>query len=217
MKANVVTSESIEVTNKSKKPVPKPRSPSPVLQDESAKRTISQPQNSIPLSTPIFIYSTVPTTTSVTTLPEVPIIKSVSEEIRTSGIPGNTSDVEPNANIGVSSEPSSFVPPTLHEDVVEKDDQMLHPGDVEITYVLKRKPTLTSAEQPQNIEKMKGGSINKEHWSIVYKRKEGEVIKNRMLFLRNKHVYSTNALKTILSSAESNNPILLSMSNVFLI
>ena len=64
--------------------------------------------------------------------------------------------------------------------------------DVEITSVLKRRPTLTPAEHPQNIEKLKGGSINKEHRSIVYKRNKGELIKNCMFFLRNKHLYSIN-------------------------
>lgn len=77
----------------------------------------SQPQISIPFSTPIFTKSTFPTTTTITTLSEVPIIKSISEEIKTPGILGNTSEVGPNANIGVSYEPSSFVPPTFNEDV----------------------------------------------------------------------------------------------------
>lgn len=44
--------------------------------------------------------------------------------------------------------------------------------DVEIASVLKRKPTLTLVDQPQNIEDLKGGLINKKHQSIVYKRKE---------------------------------------------
>lgn len=77
----------------------------------------SQPQISMPFSTPIFIDSIVPITTTVKTPLEVPIIKSVLEDIKTSSIPSNTSNVEPNANIGVSLEPSSSVPPTLHKDV----------------------------------------------------------------------------------------------------
>ncbi|XP_023747497.1 uncharacterized protein LOC111895653 [Lactuca sativa] len=187
MKAKSIPSKSIKVTKKSKKSVPKPRSPSPVLQDKSAERTVSSPPSStipesdvletimkepfsnlttpppppplnpptlpmsispitnsililIPLSTPFFTYSIVPTTTSVTTSPEVPIIKSISEEIRTSSISGNTFDVEPNANIGVSSEPSTSIPPTLHEDVdiMFRDDQeplddfVFHPFTVNI-------------------------------------------------------------------------------------
>lgn len=69
--------------------------------------------------------------------------------------------------------------------------------NVEIASVLKRKPILTPSDQPQNIENIKGGLINKKHWSIVYKREEGEVIKNSMFFLKDKHLYSKNALKTI--------------------
>lgn len=47
---------------------------------------ISLPQISIPLSSPIFTDSTTPTTSSVSTPLEVPVIKSVSEEIQTSCI-----------------------------------------------------------------------------------------------------------------------------------
>nr|KAJ0216340.1 hypothetical protein LSAT_V11C300141370 [Lactuca sativa] len=83
----------------------------PPLPTMSSAET-SQPQTSIPLSTPIFIDSTIPTTSSIITPPEVPIIKYVSHEIRTSGILGNTSGVALNANIVVSSEPySSSIPP----------------------------------------------------------------------------------------------------------
>ncbi|CAI9297600.1 unnamed protein product [Lactuca saligna] len=35
--------------------------------------------------------------------------------------------------------------------------------DVEIMFVLKRKPTLTLVDQPQNIENLKGGLSNKKH------------------------------------------------------
>lgn len=44
MKAKSVPSKSIKVTKKSKKSVPKPRSPSPVLQDKSAERTVTKVQ-----------------------------------------------------------------------------------------------------------------------------------------------------------------------------
>nr|KAJ0206901.1 hypothetical protein LSAT_V11C500287920 [Lactuca sativa] len=174
-KAKAATSENIKLPKKAKKPVQKPRSPSPVIQEESKERTITEnpflnlttsppsppftpptsqmtsspiiskipitsippipttnsvgislPQISIPLSLPIFTNSTPHTTSTVSTPPEVPSFKSVSDEIRTSDIPNNTFDVGPNANIGVTSEqPSSSVPP------VDDDNEILFGDDQE--------------------------------------------------------------------------------------
>ncbi|CAI9287246.1 unnamed protein product [Lactuca saligna] len=75
--------------------------------------------------------------------------------------------------------------------------------DVEIASILKRKLILKPFDQPQNIENIRGGLIDKEYWSIVYK-KEGEEIKNCMFFLRDKHLYPTSALNSILSRAKAN-------------
>lgn len=70
--------------------------------------------------------------------------------------------------------------------------------------MLKRKPILKSFDQPDNIENLKVGSIDKERWSIVYKAKENEVVTNCMFFLKDEHLYSTTALNQILAREESN-------------
>ncbi|CAI9300384.1 unnamed protein product [Lactuca saligna] len=75
--------------------------------------------------------------------------------------------------------------------------------DVEITSVLKKKLILKLEEQPKYIQHLKAGLIWKKHWTIVYKRQEGEVIQNDMLFLKDKHLYLSTALRIILSSAEA--------------
>lgn len=75
--------------------------------------------------------------------------------------------------------------------------------DVKISSVLKKRPILKPLEQPKDIQKLKVGAIQKEHWSIVYKRKDGDVVQNYMFFLRDKHLYSSAASKTILSLAEA--------------
>ncbi|CAI9281736.1 unnamed protein product [Lactuca saligna] len=79
---------------------------------------------SILVSSLIFTDLTVPTTSSISTPPKVPIVKSFLEEIRTSGIPSNTYDVVSNSNIGVTYEqPSSMVRPFDHDtDVLFGDD-----------------------------------------------------------------------------------------------
>ncbi|CAI9296083.1 unnamed protein product [Lactuca saligna] len=75
--------------------------------------------------------------------------------------------------------------------------------DVEITSILKKMPILKPEEQPKDVQHLKTGIIQKKHWRIVYKRKEGEVVQNCMFFLMDKHLYSSSALKTILSSTEA--------------
>lgn len=75
--------------------------------------------------------------------------------------------------------------------------------DVKITSILKKRPIVKPEEKPKDIQHLKIGIIRKEHWSIVYKRKEGEVVQNCMFFLRDKHLYSSSTLKTILVSAEA--------------
>ncbi|CAI9286003.1 unnamed protein product [Lactuca saligna] len=39
--------------------------------------------------------------------------------------------------------------------------------DVQISSVLKRKPILKTFDQPQNIENLRGGLIDKQYWSTV--------------------------------------------------
>lgn len=46
--------------------------------------------------------------------------------------------------------------------------------------------------------------IDKEHWSIIYKKKEVGEIKNCIFFLRDKHLYPTSVLKSIMARVEAN-------------
>ena len=55
--------------------------------------------------------------------------------------------------------------------------------DVKITLVLKKRPIMMPKEEPKDIKKLKVGIIRKEHWSIVSKRKDGDVVQNSMFFL----------------------------------
>lgn len=75
--------------------------------------------------------------------------------------------------------------------------------DVEIAVVLKKRPILKPSTQPEDILNLKPCIIRKKHCNLVYKRNEGEGIQNCIFFFRDKHLYSTAALKTILSSAEA--------------
>lgn len=75
--------------------------------------------------------------------------------------------------------------------------------DVEIASVLKKRPILKLEEQPKDVQKLKVGLIRKEHWSVVYNRKEREVVHKSMFFLRDKHLHSTATLKIILSMAQA--------------
>ena len=50
---------------------------------------------------------------------------------------------------------------------------------------------------------MKLGVIQKEKWSVVYNRKSGEKVQKSVFFLRDKYLYSTTAMKTILAMVET--------------
>lgn len=76
--------------------------------------------------------------------------------------------------------------------------------DVEIVAVLKRKPILKPFDQPDNIKNIKARTIDKEKWSITYMTQKDKVIKTFLLFLRDKHLYSTTTLKQILATTEAN-------------
>ncbi|CAI9301882.1 unnamed protein product [Lactuca saligna] len=193
---------------------------------------ISLPQISIHISSPIFIDSTPPTTSTVSTPPEVPSFKSVSKEIWSSDITGNTSNVGKNANIGetcfekieksmisdgaVNRKVCYFYlkyvkPHTNHvlqeftlaylslmnpydwlslfyivAGYVKKYEPIfehlkrtimcyileIEKMDVKISSVQKKRPILKPYEQPEDIQHLKAGVIQKKHWSIVYKRKK---------------------------------------------
>ena len=75
--------------------------------------------------------------------------------------------------------------------------------DVEIASVLKKRPILKPEEDPKDLQKLKVGKIQKEHWSVVYNRREGQNVQKIMCFLRDKHLYSSTSLKTILEMTEA--------------
>ena len=75
--------------------------------------------------------------------------------------------------------------------------------DVEIALVLQKKPVVEPEEQPQHVKRMKLGVIQKEHWSVAYSQKCSEKVQKSVFFLRDKHLYSTTALKTILAMVET--------------
>lgn len=76
--------------------------------------------------------------------------------------------------------------------------------DIEIASVLKKKPILKVEEQAKDIQHLQTIIIQKGHYSIVYNKKEGEVVHKCMFFLRDKHLYSSSAMKIILSSTKAN-------------
>ncbi|CAI9303854.1 unnamed protein product [Lactuca saligna] len=59
-------------------------------------------------------------------------------------------------------------------------------------------------EEPKDIQDLPGGLIIKDYWSIMYKKKEGTVLKNCMFYLRDKHLYSTSVVNRILARAKAN-------------
>ena len=66
--------------------------------------------------------------------------------------------------------------------------------DIEIASVLNKRPIMKPFEEPKDIQDLPGGLIDKEYWSIMYKKKEGSVLKSYMFFLRVKHLYSTSVM-----------------------
>ncbi|CAI9279635.1 unnamed protein product [Lactuca saligna] len=75
--------------------------------------------------------------------------------------------------------------------------------DVEIALVLQKRPILEREEEPRDVKKMKLGVIQKEHWSVAYNRKSRKKLQKSVFFLRDNHLYSTIALKTILAIVET--------------
>ncbi|CAI9285123.1 unnamed protein product [Lactuca saligna] len=76
--------------------------------------------------------------------------------------------------------------------------------DIEIASVLNRRPIVKPFKEPEDIQDFPGGLIDKEYWSIMYKKKEDGDLKNRMFFLRDKHLYSTSIMNQILARANVN-------------
>ncbi|CAI9294355.1 unnamed protein product [Lactuca saligna] len=70
--------------------------------------------------------------------------------------------------------------------------------NIEIASILNNRPIMKPFEEPEDIQDLPSGVIDEEYRSIVYKKKEGGVLKNCKFFLRDKHSYSTNEMNQIL-------------------
>ncbi|CAI9293582.1 unnamed protein product [Lactuca saligna] len=74
--------------------------------------------------------------------------------------------------------------------------------DIEIASVLRRKPILKPLPPQANLEKFKSSFIEKDHWGVTYKMKENEIVLHCMMFLIDKHLFSTSTLNQILAKDE---------------
>ena len=77
--------------------------------------------------------------------------------------------------------------------------------DIEIGNVLNRKPTMKPFQVHDNIGWFQSRFIENERWGIAYKMKEREEMKHCMLFLREKHLYSTSILNQMIAKANKSN------------
>lgn len=77
----------------------------------------------------MFTNSTPPTTSSITTLPEVLIVNYIPEATRASDINVNVSDTGKNVYAGVTCEPDTYIVPSLDEfdDILYGDAQETFP------------------------------------------------------------------------------------------
>ena len=75
--------------------------------------------------------------------------------------------------------------------------------DVDNIVVLKRKPILKPFLPPDNLGIFNVGFIERDRWGVIYKTKEDEILKNYMLFLRDKHMYSIDSLNRTLRRVEA--------------
>ena len=76
--------------------------------------------------------------------------------------------------------------------------------DAEIGAALNVKATMKPDAEPSDLNKLQPGKIYNEHWSVVYRSKEGDTVKRKIFFLRDKHLYRTAALEAILALIEAN-------------
>ena len=74
--------------------------------------------------------------------------------------------------------------------------------DVEISKFMNWKPILKPFPQPEGLESLNVGYIQKEPWGSVYKKLENGVKQICMMLLRNKHLHLTNSLNNVLSRDE---------------
>ncbi|CAI9288709.1 unnamed protein product [Lactuca saligna] len=73
--------------------------------------------------------------------------------------------------------------------------------DVEITAVLRKKPSAVPKEYPKDLEKIKLGKIYKEGWYMVFQSREqnDSDYHKACFFLDDKHMYSTSCIEHVLS------------------
>ena len=75
--------------------------------------------------------------------------------------------------------------------------------DVEIAFVLKKKPILKPKGESKDLHKLKLGKILKDNWSVVYRRKNDQMVQRCMLFLLDKNLHLTSALNNIMGFTEA--------------
>ncbi|CAI9286310.1 unnamed protein product [Lactuca saligna] len=76
--------------------------------------------------------------------------------------------------------------------------------DIEIASVLNRKPIMKPFPHPKKQDQFQFGFIDNELWGIACKMKEKEEVKHYMVFIRDKHLYSTFILNQIVAKTEAN-------------
>lgn len=116
----------------------------------------------IPFSTPILTDSTIPPSSTFTRTLEVTVTKSVSEEVDTSGIHVNISDMGADANIGVTNEPVTSTTSTTFDfdpDILFGDDQEMFEDfflnvSPSIKTVMTMKPLMSKGQYKQLNEKL---------------------------------------------------------------
>lgn len=75
--------------------------------------------------------------------------------------------------------------------------------DDEVSKSMKKNATSTiSIDQHEGLEYIREGLIQKEPWGIVYKVLEEGIVRNKMLYLNDKHCYNFDCLNSVLSRSE---------------
>lgn len=64
--------------------------------------------------------------------------------------------------------------------------------DNDIATILRRNIAAKPRQQPKKLENVREGMIKKNPWGIVYKVHEDRMLKNKLLFLDEKHLFSSD-------------------------
>lgn len=70
--------------------------------------------------------------------------------------------------------------------------------DIEVAALLNSSPEYTVEKSTSDLKRQRFGKIDCKEWSVTYPSKEGNDSVKKMFFLRDKHLYQTQALKKIL-------------------